>query len=73
MFERGLGFEVGSAGQTTGDVSDRQIRGFNLFDLLRYFGSPQHTDSALEVEGRLAGRGARGKAPITGRPAPATG
>ena len=33
MFERGLSFEVGSAGQATGDVSDKQIMGFHLFDL----------------------------------------
>ena len=33
MFERGLSFEVGSTGQTTGDVSDKQNLGFHLFDL----------------------------------------
>jgi hypothetical protein len=33
MFERGLSFEVGSAGQATADVSDRQIMSFHLFDL----------------------------------------
>jgi hypothetical protein len=33
MFEGDLGLEVGSAGQTTGDVSEKQMMGFHLFDL----------------------------------------
>ena len=33
MFEGDLGLEVGSAGQTNGDLSDKQIMGFHLFDL----------------------------------------